>query len=103
MNDLLQFVDVYVVVIGSLLGSFKASVEFDKDKTFWPRCVDVATGLFIGIAVAFHFGATFSLWLSGLLAVVGGASGAMVLEVVMQMIPSVTRKVVKDWIDHKLK
>lgn len=103
MNDLLQYVDVYVAVIGSLLGSFKASVEFNKGKPFCSRSIDVAIGIFVGVAVAFHFGATFSLWLNGLLAVVGGASGAMVLEVVMQMIPSVTKKVVKNWIDSKLK
>lgn len=103
MDELLRYVEIYVVVIGSLLGSVKASVEFNKGKAFCARCLDVAVGVFIGVAIARHFGATFSLWLNGLLAVVGGASGAMVLEVIMQMIPSVTRKVVKNWIDSKLK
>lgn len=103
MNELLKNIDVIFVIVGAGLGSFKASVEFDKAKPICNRSVDLALGLFIGIAVAFHFGATFSLWLNGLLAIVGGASGAMVIEVVMQMIPSVTKKVVKNWIDNKLK
>lgn len=103
MNELLKNLDVIFVVVGAGLGSFKASVEFDKAKPICNRSVDLALGLFIGIAVAFHFGASYSLWLNGLLAAVGGASGAMVLEVLMQMIPSVTKKVVKNWIDNKLK
>lgn len=103
MNELLKNIDVIFVIVGAGLGSFKASVEFDRAKPICNRSVDLALGLFIGIAVAFHFGATFSLWLNGLLAIVGGASGAMVIEVVMQMIPSVTKKVVKNWIDNKLK
>ena len=103
MNELSQYVDVLVIAIGSLLGSVKASVEFDKDKPICSRMIDVALGVYIGVSVAFHFGASFSLWLNGLLSVVGGASGAMVLEVIMQMIPSVTRKFIKNWVNSKLK
>lgn len=102
MNEIAQHLDIFVVVIGAALGSFKASQEFDKDKQFCNRSIDVAIGIFVGLSMAFHFGAQFSLWLSGLLAVVGGASGAMVLEVVMQMLPSITRKIVKDWVNKKL-
>lgn len=103
MNELLKNLDVIFVVVGAGLGSFKASVEFDKAKPICNRSVDLALGLFIGIAVAFHFGASYSLWLNGLLAAVGGASGAMVLEVLMQMTPSVTRKLVKKWLGEKQK
>lgn len=103
MNELSQYLDLFVIAVGSILGSVKASVEFDKDKPICSRVIDVALGVYVGVAVAFHFGASFSLWLNGLLSVVGGASGAMVLEVIMQMIPSVTRKFIKNWIDSKLK
>lgn len=102
MNDFAKYIDIYVAVVGSLLGSFKASVEFDRNKSIFVRCIDVALGVFIGVAVAFHFGATFNLWLNGLLAVVSGACGAMVLEVVMQITPSITKQFVKGWI-NKLK
>lgn len=102
MNEIAQHLDIFVVVIGAALGSSKASQEFDKDKPFCNRSIDVAIGIFVGLSMAFHFGAQFSLWLSGLLAVVGGASGAMVLEVLMQMLPSITRKIVKNWVSKKL-
>ena len=101
MNEIAQHLDIFVVVIGAALGSFKASQEFDKDKSFCNRGIDVAIGIFVGLSMAFHFGAQFSLWLSGLLAVVGGASGAMVLEVLMQMLPGITQKIVKDWVSKK--
>lgn len=101
MNEIAQHLDIFVVVIGAALGSFKASQEFDKDKPFCNRSIDVAIGIFVGLSMAFHFGAEFSLWLSGLLAVVGGASGAMILEVLMQMLPGITRKIVKDWVSKK--
>lgn len=96
-------IDDVVITLGATLGSFKASVEFDRDKTLWPRLIDILLGVFVGIAVAAHFGASFNTWLSGLLAVVGGASGAVVLEVLMQMLPSVTRKFIKDWVSNKMK
>lgn len=103
MNELLQHLDVFVIVVGSTLGSVKASVDFDKDKSICARMIDVAIGAYVGVSAAFHLGASFSLWLNGLLAVVGGASGAMVLEVIMQMLPSMTRKIMKSWLDKKTK
>lgn len=97
------YIDDVVIILGATLGSIKASVEFDRDKSLWSRLLDILLGVFVGIAVAAHFGASFNTWLSGLLAVVGGASGAVVLEVLMQMLPSVTRKFIKDWVNNKMK
>jgi hypothetical protein len=103
INELTNYIDDIVILVGAVLGSFKASVEFDREKALCPRSLDVALGVFIGVAVASHFGSSFNRWLSGLLSVVGGASGAVVLEVIMQMLPSMTRKVVKDWLNKKMK
>ena len=97
------YIDDVVIILGATLGSIKASVEFDRGKAIWPRLIDILLGVFVGIAVAAHFGASFNTWLSGLLAVVGGASGAVVLEVIMQLLPSVTRKLIKDLVSNKMK
>lgn len=97
------YIDDIVITLGATLGSFKASVEFDRGKTIGPRLLDLLLGVFVGIAVAAHFGSDFNAWLSGLLAVVGGASGAVVLEVIIQLLPSVTRKLIKDWVSNKMK
>lgn len=103
INELTNYIDDIVILVGAVLGSFKASVEFNREKTLCPRLLDVLLGVFIGVAIAHHFGSSFNRWLSGLLSVVGGASGAVVLEVIMQMLPSMTRKVVKDWLNKKMK
>ena len=103
INELAMYVDDVVILVGAILGSFKASVEFNREKALCPRLLDVFLGVFIGVAIAHHFGSSFNQWLSGLLSVVGGASGAVVLEVIMQMLPSMTRKFVKDWLNKKMK
>lgn len=91
-------VDNAVIFICALIGSFKASVEFDKEKTCFARGVDVMIGLITGMAVVYHFASQLSLALSAMIAVVGGASGAMVLEVLMTMLPSLTKISVKAWL-----
>lgn len=90
------------IFVGSLLGSAKASTEFDKGKACVPRLLDLALGMFCGVSVAYHFANQNSAALSGLLALVGGVSGAMVIEVFMQMLPSIAKKTIKSWSD-KLK
>ena len=55
MNEIAQHLDILVVVIGAALGSFKASQEFDKDKPFCNRSIDVAIGIFVGLSMAFHW------------------------------------------------
>ena len=103
INELANYVDEVVICVGAVLGSFKASVEFDREMALCPRMLDVFLGVFIGVAVAHHFGSSSNQWLSGLLSVVGGASGAVVLEVLLQMLPSVTRKIVNSWLNKKVK
>lgn len=98
MNELTQHIDIIIVVIGSLLGSMKASVELDKGKPFPHRLLDILIGVFAGISAAFHFGSEFSVWLEGLLAAVAGASGAMALEVILQMLPGIVKTFVKNFI-----
>lgn len=95
-----QFVNVdnAVIFLCALIGSFKASFEFDKDKNCFTRGIDVMIGLIAGVSVVYHFASQLSLALSALVALVGGASGAMVLDVIMTMLPSLTKFSVKAWL-----
>lgn len=88
-----------VIFFGALLGSVKASTEFDRDKHCFPRSIDLLLGVFCGVALAYHFANEQSLALSGVLALLGGVSGAMVIEVFMQMLPSIVKKTIKAWSD----
>lgn len=90
--------DVVVLTVGAFLGSLKAATEFGKAKSRLVVCVDVLVGTFCGLAVAFHFHNTDSKALSALLALVGGVSGALVLEVCMRMVPSVARRFIQAWV-----
>ena len=103
MERMVENLDLIVMVIGAFIGSMKASIEFDKDKTCVPRAVDIILGVFCGVMLARHFHNEGSVALSGLLALVGGVSGAVVVEVFMQMLPSIAKKAIKNVVEKSLK
>ena len=103
MERMVENLDLIVMVIGAFIGSMKASIEFDKDKTCVPRAVDIILGVFCGVMLARHFHNEGSVALSGLLALVGGVSGAVVVEVFMQMLPSIAKKAIKNVVDKSIK
>lgn len=103
METIYEHVDLIIIIFGALIGSFKASVEFDKDKTCVPRAVDIILGVFCGVMLARHFHNEGSVALSGLLALVGGVSGAVVVEVFMQMLPNIAKKAIKNVVEKNLK
>ena len=103
MESMVENFDLIVMVIGAFIGSMKASIEFDKDKTCVPRAVDIILGVFCGVMLARHFHNEGSVALSGLLALVGGVSGAVVVEVFMQMLPSIAKKAIKNVVDKSIK
>lgn len=103
MEAIYEHVDLIIIVLGALIGSFKASVEFDKDKRCVARTIDIFLGVFCGVMLARHFHNAGSTALSGLLALVGGVSGAVVVEVFMQMLPSIAKKAIKNVVDKSIK
>ena len=103
MERMVENLDLIVMVIGAFIGSMKASIEFDKDKTCVPRAVDIILGVFCGVMLARHFHNEGSVALSGLLALVGGVSGAVVVEVFMQMLPNIAKKAIKNVVEKSLK
>ena len=103
MENLHTNLDLVVMFVGALIGSAKASIEFDKGKTCVPRAVDIILGVFCGVMLARHFHNEGSVALSGLLALVGGVSGAVIVEVFMQMLPSIAKKAIKNIVDKSIK
>ena len=103
MERMVENLDLIVMVIGAFIGSMKASIEFDKDKTCVPRAVDIILGVFCGVMLARHFHNEGSVALSGLLALVGGVSGAVVVEVFMQMLPNIAKKAIKNVVEKSIK
>lgn len=103
MEAIYEHVDLIIIILGALIGSFKASVEFDKDKRCVARAIDIFLGVFCGVMLARHFHNAGSTALSGLLALVGGVSGAVVVEVFMQMLPSIAKKAIKNVVEKNIK
>lgn len=91
-----------VVFFGALLGSAKASMEFNRGKPCLQRSIDLLLGVFCGVILAHHFGNGQSLALRGMLSLLGGVSGAIIIEVFMQMLPNIAKKVIKSW-SNKIK
>ena len=103
MENILEHVDIVFVVAGALFGSLKASAELDRDKAPFVRWIDILLGFFCGTTVAFHFNNPGAPFLSGLIAMVGGVSGATAVEVILQMVPGIVNKVISKVVDSKLK
>lgn len=88
-----------IIIIGATIGSVKASFEFDSDKKCLARFLDILLGLFVGAVVAFHYSTEFTIWFSGLIALLAGASGALILEVILQMLPKIVRIIISKYIN----
>lgn len=87
-----------LILLGALLGAIKASIELDKNKTWFPRAVDVLLGVFVGVNSANHFGNEMNIALCSLIALIASASGAVILEVFMQLLPNIARELLRKWI-----
>lgn len=98
MVFLIENLDYTVMFLGAFVGSMKASVEFYKGKGCVGRTLDVIIGIFCGVMLAHHFRNENAIALSGVLALVGGVSGATVIEVFMQMIPNIAKNFIKKWV-----
>lgn len=92
-------INFWIIVFCSTIGSVKASIEFDADKKCFPRGVDIVVGIICGMALVHHYANHLSISLSALVAVVGGAGGALALEAFLSLLPAVTRKVIQKWIN----
>lgn len=103
MENLNVDLNLVVTLAGAVLGSIKASIELDKSKSCAYRFVDVLVGVYFGVTIAFHFHNANSIALTGLLSLIGGVSGGVVVDVLLQMLPSITRKFIKNWVDNKIR
>jgi len=97
MDELLKYYHIVLIVIGSVVGSLKASMMYDKDKGTVSKVVNICVGVFGGCNVAAHFASELSVWLASLLSLLAGASSALVVEVLMQSTPQIVKLVVEKY------
>ena len=90
--------EIYLIVICSLLGSTKAIVELDRQKSFCYKTLDITLGLIAGVLIAFHYSDNLSIWFRLGLAIIGGATGALLIETLLQMLPQILSKVIDKYL-----
>lgn len=96
--EFLYNVDFWVLLLCSFVGSMKAGMAVGVGKSYTVRVVDVLTGVICGMAVVHHFTNDFSIGLRAMVAVTGGASGAMIVEVFLQVLPALLKDIITKWI-----
>lgn len=90
-------VEFSVLVIGALLGAFKGVMAYSQGKPLCSKCVDAGLGAYVGVVLAKHYSSEWNIWYAAVLAVVAGASGAMIVDVVLRLIPTVAKDLLKAW------
>ena len=90
-------VEVSALVIGALLGAVKGVMAYDQGKPFCSKCVDVGLGAYVGIVLSKHYASEWNMWYACVLAVVAGASGAMIVDVILRLVPSLAKDLIKAW------
>lgn len=90
--------EIGVLVVGALLGAFKGVSYYDMGKPLSVRLLDTCMGAYVGTTISYHYASELSIWYSGALALLAGASGAMVVEVLLKLLPAIVKDIVKVWL-----
>lgn len=80
-----------VIVIGSVLGSIKSSLD-GKPLRRRTRTINFFLGTYCGISVAYYYQGQFGVSLLALVALVSSMNGTNILEVLGETLPSITKK-----------
>ena len=94
--ELLEQHNVLVVVaLGSILGSFKASLDDRKQQAICQRICNFLLGLYCGIAMGCTYKQNIDLGYIGLISLVSAMIGTNVLEVISDLSPDIVKKYIK--------
>lgn len=88
-----------VVLLGSLIGSIKTSLYTNHNSSTLDKVLDILVGMFCGLLTGYHFAHSHGLLVAGLLALSGSATGAIIIESTVEILP----KLVKEYLKKKLK
>lgn len=83
-----------VVAVSALVGSVKASIEFNKNKDSIELAIDIMLGVICGMALVHYYTPHENLGLMALVAVIGGASGTLLIEVFLTILPTVSKDII---------
>lgn len=91
-----------IIVIGALLGSIKTSMVINTETDLCDKWLDIMLGLFCGIMAGYHFSNDLNVYITGLIALLGGIGGAIIIEVIIELLPKATRQFITSYLrGHK--
>lgn len=91
-----------VIIIGSLLGSIKTSLVINNEASICDKWLDICLGLFCGVMAGHHFSNEFNIYLTGLISLLGGIGGAIIIEVIIELLPKATKQIITNYLKgHK--
>lgn len=76
-----------LIIIGSIIGSIKTVITINNGN-FCSKWLDIFLGIFVGIVTGYHFSTEYNLYLTGLISLVAGASGAILLKTIIEILPT---------------
>lgn len=84
-----------VVILGSILGSFKASLDDKNEQTKCQRIINFLLGFYCGLAMAYAYKDNIDIGFLGLIALVSAMIGTNVLEIISDLSPDIVKKYIK--------
>lgn len=91
-----------IIIIGSFLGSIKTSSIINNEGSYKDKLLDICLGMFCGVMAGHNFSNELNGYLTGLIALLGGISGAIIIEVVIELLPKATKQIITNYLKvHK--
>lgn len=95
MEILQQYNVLIVILLGSILGSFKATLDDKEQQVLCQKIVNFFLGIYCGIAIGFSIKQEIDLGYLGLISLVSAMIGTNVLEVVSDLSPDIVKQYIK--------
>lgn len=95
-----QSIEFGLLILGALLGAFKGTAYYDAGKNIAVRLLDACVGSYVGVIISYQYASQLSIWYACILSVVAGASGAMIVEVLLKLLPGIIKDLLKVWLER---
>lgn len=83
-----------IIVIGALIGSVKTSYIINREDSGCDVAIDICLGLFCGIMAGYHFSNELNVYITGLISLLGGIGGAIITEVIIELLPKASKEII---------
>lgn len=90
--------DLLIVLIGSTLGSFKASGLTPYKPSLAAKINNMGLGVFAGVVMAFHYLDDGHIWGAAITALITSSLSVALIDSLFRIVPDMVNKVVVKWL-----